>query len=84
MNRYRSCVRNFFTVFNRPDFRKNELLTIFAKLIIKFYWDCKQRFCLPNLNTAKTILKSEIKIITHCNSKLKAMYLNSGIDLNRE
>ncbi len=73
--------QELFTVFNRPDFRKNELLTIFAKLTIKFYRDCKQIFCLPNLNNAKTVLKSEIEVITHCNPKLKAMYCNSGIDL---
>ncbi len=76
--------QEFFTVFKRPDFRKNEILTIFAKLTIKFYWDCKQRFCLPNLNNAKTVLKSEIEVITNCNSNLKTLYRNSGIDLNRE
>jgi len=76
--------QEFFTVFNRPDFRKNDCLTILSKLIIKFYWDCKQRFCLPTLTAAKTVLKSEMEVMTKCNSKVKNIYINSGLNLYRE
>jgi hypothetical protein len=76
--------QELFTVFNRADFRKNDCLTILSKLIIKFYWDCKQGFCLPTLSAAKTVLKCEMEVMTKCNSKVKNIYINSGLNLYRE
>jgi hypothetical protein len=76
--------QEFFTLFNRADHRKNDALNIFSKIVLKYYWDCKQRFCLPNLENAKTVLKSEQKILTSCNKKIFKIMDNSGIDLNRE
>jgi hypothetical protein len=70
--------------FNRADFRKNDFLTIFSKLLLKYYWGCKQRQCLSNLQNAKTVLKSELSIIIHCNLKIRMIYENSGINFNRE
>ncbi len=73
-----------FTVFNHADFRKIDFLTIFSKLLLKYFWDCKQRQCLPNLQNAKTVLKSELNIIIHCNIKIRMIYENSGINFNKE
>jgi hypothetical protein len=74
----------FFTPFNRADHRKNDFLTLFSKLYLKYYWDCKQRFYLPNLSNAKLILISELSTIIQCNPKIRLIYKNSGIDFNRE
>ncbi len=74
--------QELFTVFNRADFRKIDFLTIFSKLLLKYYWDCKQRQCLPNLQNAKTVFKSELNIIIHCNLKIHMIYENSGINFN--
>jgi hypothetical protein len=76
--------QELFTIFKREDFRKNDFLTIFAKLLLKYYWDCKQRFCLPTLNNAKATLKKELEILIQCNSKIRQIHANSGIMLNRE
>jgi hypothetical protein len=76
--------QELFTIFKREDFRKNDFLTIFAKLLLKYYWDCKQRFCLPTLQNAKVVLIKELEILIHCNSKIRQIHANSGIVLNRE
>jgi len=73
-----------FTVFNRADHRKNDALNLLSKILLKYYWDCKQRFCLPNLENAKVILRSEINTLKLCNKKIRTIFDNSGIDLNRE
>jgi len=76
--------QELFTVFNRADHRKNDFLTIFSKLLLKYYWDCKQRFYLPTLTNAQLVLKSEITILLQCNVKLRTIYENSGINIYRE
>ncbi len=73
-----------FTVFNRADHRKNDALNLLSKIVLKYYWDCKQRFCLPNLENAKVILRSEFNTLKLCNKKVCTILDNSGIDLNRE
>ena len=73
-----------FTVFNRADHRKNDALNLLSKILLKYYWDCKQRFCLPNLENAKVILRSEFNTLKLCNKKIRTIFDNSGIDLNRE
>jgi hypothetical protein len=47
--------QEYFTFFNRPGFsgEKNFLLTITSKVIMKFIWDSKQRFCLPTVAEKK-------------------------------
>jgi len=74
----------FFTVFNRADHRKNDALNLISKILLKYYWDCKQRHCLPNFENAKTILKSEFTTLTACNKKIRTIIENSGILFNRE
>jgi hypothetical protein len=76
--------QELFSVFKRDDFRKNDFLTIVAKLLLKYYWDCKQRSSLPSLNNAKTVLIHELEILIHCNQKIRQIYVNSGIVFNRE
>jgi hypothetical protein len=71
--------QEFFVTFNRTDHRKNEPLFIFAGLVKKYIWDCKQRFSLPNLENAKTILLEELKVIKSINLTAKTVLLNSGI-----
>jgi hypothetical protein len=73
-----------FTVFNRADHRKNDALNLISKILLKYYWDCKQRHCLPNFENAKTILKSEFTTLTACNKKIRTIIENSGILFNRE
>jgi hypothetical protein len=71
--------QEFFVTFNRTDHRKNEPLFIFAVLVKKYIWDCKQRFSLPNLENAKVLLLEELKVIKSINLTAKNILLNSGI-----
>jgi hypothetical protein len=73
--------QEFFVTFTRIDHRKNEPLFIFAALVKKYLWDCKQRFSLPNLENAKTLLLEELKVIKSINLTAKTVLLNSGIAL---
>jgi hypothetical protein len=70
--------QEFFVTFNRTDHRKSEPLFIFSALVKKYLWDCKQRFSLPNLEKAKTLLLEEIKVIKSINLTAKTVFLNSG------
>jgi hypothetical protein len=36
--------------------------TILDKLFLKYIWDCRNRFCLPNLDSAKEILLKKLKL----------------------
>jgi hypothetical protein len=76
--------QELFTIFNRDDHRKNDFLTVFSKLLLKYYWDCKQRFYLPTFTNAQLVLKSEVKTLLHCNLKLRTIYDNCGIDIYRQ
>jgi len=52
-------------------------------LLKKFMWDCKQRFCLPNIQNAKSFIREEIKIMTSCSSKARTVIFNSGINFEQ-
>jgi hypothetical protein len=75
--------QEFFVTFNRADRTKNEALFIISMLSKKYLWDCKQRFCLPNIENAKSFIREEIKIMINCSSKASTVILNSGINFEQ-
>jgi hypothetical protein len=75
--------QEFFVNFSRADTTKNETLLIISMLLKKFMWDCKQRFCLPNIQNAKSFIREEIKIMTSCSSKARTVIFNSGINFEQ-
>jgi hypothetical protein len=66
--------------FNRPDHQKIEMLFIASMLLKKYLWDCKQRFCLPIFDNAKSFIREEIKIMSACSNKAKTAFLNAGVN----
>jgi hypothetical protein len=44
--------KEFFTTFDRRTFScaKNRVLTIVSKIVKKYNWDCKTRYCVPTDN----------------------------------
>jgi hypothetical protein len=64
----------FFVGFNRNGFNtaRNEILNIASHLVKKFIWDCKQRFCVPNIMYLKTHIKLELESISSVSRKFKA------------
>jgi hypothetical protein len=73
--------KEYFSFFDRREFciEKNFILTVATKLLLKFTWDSKQRFCLPNLNHCKLTINNELKGMCAVNKKFKTMYEKSGL-----
>jgi hypothetical protein len=67
-------------MFDRPTFSpaKNQILTVFSKLLLKFLWDSKQRHCLPCLIHGKIAISSEITSMIETNKKFKSTFHNAG------
>jgi hypothetical protein len=56
----------------------NETLTIFSKLLLKFIWDSKQRFCLPVVDYLKITIKIELERFIGTNKAFKNTILSSN------
>jgi hypothetical protein len=72
--------KELFTFFDRADltYEKNTILTYASKIILKFVWDSKQRFCIPNINHCKITLEQEIGCISKISSKFRNILIRSG------
>ncbi len=72
--------KEYFALFCRDKLtvEKNFILTFVAKSILKFVWDCKQRFCLPVTNHCKTYLQQESECIRSVNGRFRLMLTTSG------
>jgi hypothetical protein len=69
-----------FAFFDRELYspEKNFVLTFVTKVVLKFIWDSKQRFCLPNTSHCKLTIISELKGAAATNKNFRTMYENSG------
>jgi hypothetical protein len=72
----KECFAFFDRVLYGPE--KNFVLTFGTKVVLKFIWDSKQRFCLPNISHCKLTIMSELKGTAAINKKFRTMYENSG------
>jgi hypothetical protein len=72
--------KELFTFFDRAELsnEKNTILTYASKTILKFIWDSKQRFCLPNINHCKITLMQEISCLSKISSKFRNTLIRSG------
>ncbi len=72
--------KKLFTFFDRADLtqEKNIILTYASKTILKFVWDSKQRFCLPNINHCKTTLMQELDCLSKISNKFRNTLTRSG------
>ncbi len=76
--------KELFTYFDRPGFTpaRNNVFNVFSKLILKFLWDCKQRYILPTINHCKISIAMEIKSLLDINGKFKKIFMSSGVGMN--
>ncbi len=74
--------KEYFCFFSRDDLtkEKNFILTFIAKTVLKFIWDCKQRFCLPTVNQCKTYLQQEIICNCSVSGNFKQMFTSTGFN----
>jgi hypothetical protein len=71
----------FFTIFNRINFNRslNMVLTLCSKLLIKFIWDSKQHYVLPNIDHAKFAIQNEINKMVSCSNLFGMDVHKSGL-----
>jgi hypothetical protein len=74
----------FFTGFDRDTLTlaKNQTLTVFSKLLLKFMWDSKQRFSLPCTVHCRVAISAEITSMIETNTKFKKTFQTSGYGTN--
>jgi hypothetical protein len=53
--------------------------TVLAKFFLKYIWDCRNRFCLPNLDEAKEVVKLDIISISKVSKKMLEHINDSGL-----
>jgi hypothetical protein len=75
--------REYFTNFERREIgcAKNMALTLIAKFILKYIWDCKTRFTLPETERCWDFLCDKILTLVSTNKKFRKLW--EGSELNR-
>ncbi len=73
--------REFFINFDRRGFSiaKNAILTICAKFLLKYLWDCKHRQCIPNSANAIEILRDRLAMCKKNSRKFNTLWANAGL-----
>jgi hypothetical protein len=73
--------REYFTTFERREasYAYNQTLTLVTKIIIKYVWDCKTRFYLPNVESCLDNICDKIKLQFEINSSLSNITVKSGL-----
>jgi hypothetical protein len=73
--------REYFSTFERRDasYALNQTLTIVTKIIIKYIWDCKNRFGVPNTIDCLDSIKEKFQLQYEVNSSLSKFIANSGL-----
>jgi hypothetical protein len=57
----------------------NQTLTIVTKIILKYIWDCKLRFSIPNADGCLDNIKEKFQLQYEINSPLSRFTTNSGL-----
>jgi hypothetical protein len=85
-NNFLFSKREFFTDFNRRElsYTKNMMLTLLSKFLLKYIWDCKTRFMMPNINNCWETMCDKILTLTSINNKFRKLWEGSGFVLNFE
>jgi hypothetical protein len=73
--------REYFTSFKRRESSHayNQTLTLVTKLIIKYFWDCKTRHCLPTVGECLDNIKEKIGLQLEIKSQLSKLVFKSGL-----
>jgi hypothetical protein len=73
--------REYFSTFERRDasYALNQTLTIVTKIIIKYIWDCKLRFIIPNADGCLDYIKEKFQLQYEINSPLSKFITISGL-----
>jgi hypothetical protein len=73
--------REYFTTFERREAGTayNQTLTIVAKLVIKYFWDCKTHLYLPTVENCLDNICEKIGLLYRTNSSFSKVITNSRL-----
>jgi len=76
-----SCTELFIIQKGRilGDDAKSKFQTLIAKIFLKYIWDCKIRFNIPNLVDSKTFAMDQVRSMYMASSNLRSEIDNSGL-----
>jgi hypothetical protein len=79
-NNFEISRKELFIMFDRPTYSsaKNQVLTVFSKLLLKFLWDSKQRYNLPCSVHGKIAISSALTSMIETSRKFKTFFHSSG------
>jgi hypothetical protein len=74
--------REFFVNFDRREYTHpmNAALTIFAKFLIKYLWDCRNKSFIPNAEHCWDTLVDKITSTAKLNGNFRTVWSNSGFE----
>ena len=67
---------DLFLGFNTDDLKKDKILNIVNCLFLKYIWDTKLRYSVPNIVSLKNYIKSELSVMSSVNKKTKELLSN--------
>jgi hypothetical protein len=78
--------REYFATFERRELSntKNTVLTLISKMLIKYIWDCKTKFFVPDLENCWDNLKLKIAGLLLNSKKFKKLWEGAGFALDLE
>jgi hypothetical protein len=76
--------REFFATFERRElsYPTNSMLTLIAKFLIKYVWDCKTRSRMPEMENCWEFLCDKIKFLVGNNNRFRKLWEGSGMAMN--
>jgi hypothetical protein len=76
--------REFFATFHRQElsYTKNLTLTVIAKFLIKYVWDCKTRFRIPEMENCWEFFCDKITFLVGNNNRFRKLWEGSGMAMN--
>ncbi len=74
----------YFTAFERRGYNscRNYILTILAKLLISYVWECRNRKYIPNIENCWASISEKVATIKRTNGLINKKWTNSGYNLN--
>jgi hypothetical protein len=74
----------YFTVFERREYSypKNYILTILAKLLISYVWECRNRKYIPNIGNCWTSIMDKVETFKRTNTLFCKNWTNAGYNMD--
>jgi hypothetical protein len=80
-NDFRFSRREYFTTFDRREASCsiNSTLTLISKIVIKYIWDCRNRQCIPSVDSCLETIKEKIMLQQQINANIGRIIAGSRL-----